>query len=74
MHDELIRWHISRLAKGLAQEDPRLIAATRDCWPGGPADRTEPAARDWLRLWHPAQALTPLPACSCAVGHCGVCN
>jgi hypothetical protein len=46
----------------------------RRCWPGGPADRTEPAALPWVRRWGPT-ALTPVPpACSCAEGRCSVCN
>jgi hypothetical protein len=45
-----------------------------NCWPGGPNDRTEPAARGWLSRWHPAAAAAPLPACECASGRCLVCN
>lgn len=74
MHDEVIRWHISRLAQHDDSAERRLIAATRLCWPGGIADRTEPFAREWLRLWRPARAGAGLPACSCAGGNCTVCN
>ena len=46
----------------------------RRCWPGGTADRTEPAALPWVRRWGPAQ-VTPQPLeCSCAVGRCPLCN
>jgi len=45
-----------------------------ECWPGGGNDRAEPAARAWLRLWHPARAAVAIPVCSCRVGHCAVCN
>lgn len=44
------------------------------CWPGGPADRTEPVALDWLRRWNPEQIKLELPACSCDNGHCVLCN
>ena len=74
MHDDLIRWHITRVAHGDARADLRLSAATRQCWPGGPEDRTEPPALDWLRQWRPAQALGVLPACSCRAGRCTICN
>jgi hypothetical protein len=46
----------------------------RYCWPGGAGDRTEPSARNWLERWRPARAAGPIPACSCAHGHCAVCN
>ena len=29
------------------------------CWPGGPEDRTERAALDWLRRWRPEQVQPP---------------
>lgn len=55
-------------------ETSRLAAELHDrCWPGG-ADRTEPAALEWLRRWGPRGA-QPLPlACSCSAGRCDVCN
>lgn len=74
MHDDLIRWHIDRVTHGDELADLRLSAATRECWPGGSEDRTEPAALYWLRQWRPAQALATLPACSCAAGRCAICN
>jgi hypothetical protein len=74
MHDDFIREHIARLAAGRDQADQQLIAGAADCWPGGPADRTEPVARLWLRLWRPARSVATLPLCSCAAGRCGVCN
>lgn len=74
MHDDIIRWHIARLAEHDGRADRRLTEAAGRCWPGGPADRSEPYARHWLRLWRPARAVATLPVCSCAAGHCGVCN
>jgi hypothetical protein len=50
----------------------------RTCWPGGPNDRTEPAARGWLSRWHPVAAAAAVavavPECGCASGRCTVCN
>jgi hypothetical protein len=43
-------------------------------WPGGSADRTEPAAREWVRRWGPARMAPAGPSCSCAAGRCAVCN
>lgn len=46
----------------------------RRCWPGGTADRSEPAALPWVRRWGPARVTPSLPACGCAAGRCPVCN
>jgi hypothetical protein len=75
MHDDLIRDHITRLAQRDEQAGRELTARVAGhCWPGGPADRTEPAALRWLRHWRPGRALAPIPVCSCANGRCAVCN
>jgi hypothetical protein len=75
MHDDFIRDHIARLAAGDQQVDRLLMdGAAEQCWPGGAADRTEPVARLWLRLWRPARTAAILPVCSCAAGRCSVCN
>lgn len=74
-HDEL-RIHI---AASVTASEPaalrgltsRIISA---CWPGGHQDRSNPAARAWLRYWRPQRAGAELPVCSCASGHCPVCN
>jgi hypothetical protein len=72
--DEL-RQHIDSAALGdgpTARELASLILA--ECWPGGPEDRTERAAFEWLRQWHPHPAAAQLPRCSCATGRCVLCN
>jgi hypothetical protein len=46
----------------------------RQCWPGGPADRTTQVARTWVRKWGPRGVVPPAPSCSCAAGRCAVCN
>jgi hypothetical protein len=71
--------HIESAARRHTPEAWRMAARMlRMCWPGGPNDRTEPAARGWLSRWRPvaaaAAAPVPLPACECASGHCRVCN
>lgn len=38
------------------------------------ADRSEPAAREWVRRWRPQPASVALPECSCAQGRCATCN
>jgi hypothetical protein len=72
--DEL-RYHIESAAP-LGRTDPRRLASliVGACWPGGSEDRTEPVALDWLRHWHPERIAAELPACSCATGHCVLCN
>lgn len=44
------------------------------CWPGGHADRSEPVARGWLRMWGPVKIIAAVPECGCAHGHCTICN
>ena len=44
------------------------------CWPGGPEDRVEPVALEWLRHWQPEQLALELPKCSCANGRCVLCS
>jgi hypothetical protein len=46
----------------------------RHCWPVSHADRTTPAALDWLRRWGPHGIKPATPDCSCAHGRCAVCN
>jgi hypothetical protein len=75
MADDLVRKHIAALiAEGdrdRAQVAERLEAW---CWPGGSADRAEPAAAQWVSRWRPARAALAVPVCLCASGHCPVCN
>jgi hypothetical protein len=49
-------------------------ALNRWCWPGGGADRTEPAARGWVRHWGPNLLGDVAFECTCATGHCTLCN
>jgi hypothetical protein len=43
-------------------------------WPGESADRREPGAIEWLRLWGPRGPAPLPPGCSCAAGRCALCN
>jgi hypothetical protein len=72
--DEL-RFHIESAAP-VSSGDLRGLASliVGSCWPGGPADRTERIALEWLRRWHPERIAADLPACSCDTGHCVLCN
>jgi hypothetical protein len=75
MHEDFIKDHINRLAQGDQRAGRELVArVSRECWPGGPADRCEPAALAWLRRWRPVRALAQIPVCSCSAGRCAVCN
>ena len=49
-----------------------LAAALAARW--SPPDRHDPVALEWLRRWKPTPAHFPPPACTCAYGHCLVCN
>jgi hypothetical protein len=56
-------------------DDDRLAEALRArCWPGGPADRTEPVARGWVRRWRPRTIAIAAFECTCAQGRCALCN
>lgn len=46
----------------------------RRSWPGGIADRSEPAALPWVRRWGPAQLTPQPPECVCVTGRCPICN
>jgi len=74
-YEDSIRDHIATVSGRDDAETQSLIGRMqRYCWPGGAGDRTEPSARNWLERWRPARAVGPIPACSCAHGHCAVCN
>jgi hypothetical protein len=72
--DELAQ-HINSAAPGGGGESERLVSLiVSACWPGGPADRTERVALEWLRRWRPEQIAAELPSCSCSTGRCVLCN
>jgi hypothetical protein len=65
--NEPIRHHLAAI--DAARDVPRLLHA------GSPVDSFHPAALEWVRRWRPAAvSVAAVPACSCAVGRCGVCN
>jgi hypothetical protein len=73
--DPRIAAHIESLSSRDEPDTDRLVSTLLShCWPGGSGDRTEPAALEWVRRWGPRRGGGPAPACSCADGHCGVCN
>ena len=74
MQDETIDIHI-RAAGRPGFETERLLAdLLMDCWPGGTADQTDPAARGWLRYFRAIKPIVPGPVCTCRDGRCVVCN
>jgi hypothetical protein len=75
MNNNEIRAHIQAASTETAADVVGLTSRIiRTCWPGGPEDRTEPAALEWLRYWRPQRFAAELPACTCATGRCAVCN
>jgi hypothetical protein len=66
------------LASLLQPSDGRAVRLVEEivarCWPGGAGDRTQPAAREWLRRWAPKQLPLRPPVCSCPAGRCSACN
>lgn len=69
------REHILAIATRTTQDDDELRERLlRAAWPGGPADRTQPAALEWVRRWRATRG-TPLePSCTCTAGRCTGCN
>jgi hypothetical protein len=74
-HAAYVAAHITSVRTRTSIHTTALTAAlVRQSWPAGIADRTEPAALAWVKRAGP-RLLGPLPsACSCAGGHCLVCN
>jgi hypothetical protein len=73
MDREELRHHVDSAGPGAAAT--QLASLILDvCWPGGPADRSERVALEWLRQWHPDRVTAQLPRCSCSSGHCVLCN
>jgi hypothetical protein len=74
-HPEEISEHIQSVSSRTVTETDRLVARiVRAYWPGGAADRLEPAAAEWVRRWRPIGPTVSAPACACAAGRCLVCN
>jgi hypothetical protein len=75
MDREELRQHIDSAAPRGGPNSLRLASLiVGACWPGGPEDRTERVALDWLRRWRPEQVAAELPVCSCSTGRCVLCN
>jgi hypothetical protein len=75
MNREELLHHIVSAAPRAGKDSTRLASLiVSACWPGGPEDRTERVALDWLRQWRPEQIDAELPECSCSTGHCVLCN
>ena len=65
--DPGIATHIESVSSRAGPDTDRLLSAMLCfCWPGGSGDRTEPAAREWVRRWGPRRAGAIMPVCSCA--------
>jgi uncharacterized protein YgbK (DUF1537 family) len=67
--------HIGAIAsRSLRESDALMHDLARRSWPGGSADRSEPAALEWVRRWGPGRLTASPLDCSCAQGRCAVCN
>jgi hypothetical protein len=71
MDAEGLALHVARASRRDHQLLSDLLVGA---WPGGPADRTAPVAREWLRRWT-AQRLMAAPAtCRCPEARCACSN
>ncbi|MDX6225036.1 MAG: hypothetical protein QOE64_1412 [Frankiales bacterium] len=67
--------HIESIATRTPSASERLATALlHRAWPGGSADRSEPAGLEWVRRWGPAGIVSGALACTCAQGRCALCN
>ena len=67
--------HISSIsARGESETDRLVSAMFGRCWPGGPDDRADRGALEWVRRWGPRRVAPLSYPCSCAAGRCRVCN
>jgi hypothetical protein len=69
-----IREHIESAGRSSAEGRMLMTLIIGACWPGGAEDRTEPAARRWLKRWRPVRVAVAVPDCSCSSGRCPLCN
>jgi len=73
--DPDIAAHIEAISARAPGEARRIVSRmVGRSWPGGPADRTEPGALEWVRRWGPSRRRGLPLQCSCAHGRCAVCN
>ena len=71
----LVTAHIYTIASRSRRDTDRLLVdLSRRSWPGGSADRSEPAALEWVRRWGPGRLTASPLDCSCEQGRCAVCN
>lgn len=63
---------VAAIAGRTEAQGAALATALAARW--SPPDRHDPLALEWLRRWHPRPVSFPPPACSCADGHCPICN
>ena len=69
-----IEEHIRAAVRPMDETARLTRALTASCWPSGTADRTDPVARGWLRMWGPIRVVVDVPACQCAQGRCKLCG
>ena len=66
---------LAPLVSRAARRDHQLLSdLLATAWPGGPADRTAPVAREWLRRWTPRHLTAASLACRCADERCACSN
>jgi hypothetical protein len=63
--------HVSRAAR---RDDDLLSGLLVAAWPGGPADRTAPVVREWLRRWTPQRLMAVPATCRCPEARCACSN
>jgi hypothetical protein len=73
-HRERVAALIAAARAGRDAEARLAAGLHRSCWPGGAADRTEPAARAWVRRWRRERLGAAVAPCTCRAGRCVLCN
>ena len=73
--DPAIATHIESVSARSLLDTDRLVAVMLGrSWPGGTPDRTDAVALEWVRRWGPRPAGVSPRVCTCARGHCALCN
>ena len=62
------------VSRALRRDHQLLSDLLAAAWPGGPADRPAPVAREWLRRWTPGQLMAATPQCGCPDERCACSN
>ena len=74
MQDDTIEIHVRAACRPGIETERLLADLVGYSWPGGTQDRTDPAARGWLRHFQAIRPIVAAAECTCQAGRCSSCN